>query len=427
MSIVIESGEQKILIVGIDSRYEGSTFDVDETLNELEGLCKTAGGEVVGRVVCKQNKPIPATYISKGKVMEISEMTSDEEIDLVVFDVELSPRQVKALEDSFNCGVLDRTNIILDIFALHASSAEGKIAVELAQLEYLLPRLMGMGEVMSNLGAGIGTRGPGETKLEARRRHIRRRISHLKDELENIMRQRKEGRKERTTSSIFKTALVGYTNSGKTTLLNALTGAKGYVRDEYFSTLDTKTRRLDANSHIDIVLTDTVGFISKLPHHLMETFNATLEEVSESDLIVVVLDGSSRYIVKKYQVVEEVLAELGAGEIPQVKVINKIDLLTEDTVENLTSRIPLSFPISAKEGLGLERLTDEVVKASYVGWKRVKLRVETSRRSFIKWLERNSHILDRRYYEGEVELECLIRREYLNNLYDEERVLKVIE
>jgi len=370
----IKEGDiEKVLIVGIDSNYEGNITSPEESLDELGGLVSACGGEVVGRVVARQARPYPSTYISKGKVEQIAEVCREEDIDMVVFDVELSPRQVVNCEDAFGCKVLDRTQIILDIFARHATTKEGKIAVELAQLTYLLPQLVGKGKMLSRLGGGIGTRGPGETKLEVDRRRIRNRISNLKKQIELVDRRKGEARAKRRKSGVFQITLVGYTNSGKSTLLNALTGSDVFVTDGYFSTLDTTTRKLHLDGKGDVVISDTVGFISKLPHTLVDAFKATLDIVREADLIVVVLDGTSKKMYEQEEIVDGVLFELGAGDVPRVNVINKIDLMSR---ENLLSRLT-SFenliPISARFNQGLDKLKEIIFR-----------RVPISRSGFVR-------------------------------------------
>ncbi|MGQ9706484.1 MAG: GTPase HflX [bacterium] len=351
---------ERALLVGIDSKYEGYIVRPEESLDELEGLVRACGGEVVGRIVARQERPYPATYISKGKVDEIAEVCEEEEIDLIVFDVELSPRQVVNCEDAFVCKVLDRTQIILDIFARNATTREGKIAVELAQLIYLMPRLVGKGTILSRLGGGIGTRGPGETKLETDRRRIKKRISNLKRQLDLVERRKSHARQIRKRKGVFQITLVGYTNSGKSTLLNALTGANVFVSDGYFSTLDTTTRKLFLDGKGDVVVSDTVGFISKLPHTLVSAFKATLDIVREADLIINVLNGMSKRIYEQADIVDCVLCELGAGEIPRIVVINKIDIMGRNEVLSKTSLFDGSIGISAKTGENLDILVQRI-------------------------------------------------------------------
>ncbi|RLC42451.1 MAG: GTPase HflX [Candidatus Coatesbacteria bacterium] len=353
-----EQGRETAVIVGIDSPYEENIVSPEESLEELERLVRACGAVVLGRVMCRQKKPYPATYISSGKVNEITELCQEEGVDFVAFDVELSPRQVVNMEDAFDCKVLDRTQIILDIFARHASTMEGKIQVELAQLTYLLPRLVGKGKVLSRLGGGIGTRGPGETKLEVDRRRIRNRIAKLLNQIERVEKRKRYASSRRRRRGVFHITLVGYTNSGKSTLLNALTGAEVFVEEGYFSTLDTTTRRFYVEGAGDVVVSDTVGFISKLPHTLVDAFKATLDIVREADLIIIILDITDRRIFEQLDIVEGVLYELGAEEIPTIRVINKIDLMGREEIEARVSAFPDAVPISAKYGQGLSRLRD---------------------------------------------------------------------
>jgi GTP-binding protein HflX len=356
----VKNNIERALIVGIDSNYEGNIVSPEESLDELEGLVRACGSEVVGRVIARQARPYPASYISKGKVEQIAEVCNEEDVDMVVFDVELSPRQVVNCEDAFGCKVLDRTQIILDIFARHATTGEGKIAVELAQLTYLMPRLVGKGTMLSRLGGGIGTRGPGETKLEADRRRIRSRISNLKKQIDLVDKRKSQARQVRRRRGVFQITLVGYTNSGKSTLLNALTGANVFVTDGYFSTLDTTTRKLHLDGKGDVVISDTVGFISKLPHTLVDAFKATLDIVREANLIIVVLDGTSKRIYEQADIVDGVLYELGAGDISRVVVINKIDMMMKDDVASKLTLFDGSIGISAKYGANLSILVDRI-------------------------------------------------------------------
>jgi len=356
----VKNNIERALIVGIDSNYEGNIVSPEESLDELEGLVRACGSEVVGRVIARQARPYPASYISKGKVEQIAEVCNEEDVDMVVFDVELSPRQVVNCEDAFGCKVLDRTQIILDIFARHATTGEGKIAVELAQLTYLMPRLVGKGTMLSRLGGGIGTRGPGETKLEADRRRIRSRISNLKKQIDLVDKRKSQARQVRRRRGVFQITLVGYTNSGKSTLLNALTGANVFVTDGYFSTLDTTTRKLHLDGKGDVVISDTVGFISKLPHTLVDAFKATLDIVREANLIIVVLDGTSKRIYEQADIVDGVLYELGAGDISRVVVINKIDMMMKDDVASKLTLFDGSIGISAKYGANLDILVNRI-------------------------------------------------------------------
>src|SRR5436309_6590174 len=301
----------------------------DESLGELAALARAAGAEPVGRVVQARSRPDPATFVGKGKVQEIHQLVHATGADAVILDDELSPGQLRSLEERLRVKVLDRTALILDIFALHARSGEGKLQVELAQLNYLLPRLRGWGEAMSRLGGGIGTRGPGETKLEVDRQHIKRRISKLRRDIKDLARTRDVKRARREGSGVQQIAIAGYTNAGKSTLMNALTHAGVLVANQPFATLDPTIRRISLPGGRKATLSDTVGFIRKLPHDLVEAFKSTLEEVTRADLILHVADASSDDLEAQMQAVREVLVEIGAGLIPEILALNKWDLLPE--------------------------------------------------------------------------------------------------
>ena len=289
----------KAVLVGVDTgtatsgEYDYSSYDIEKSLDELERLLATAGGTVFARMTQSKEAPDPRTYIGSGKVTELADLCADNEIKLVVFDTELSPSQIRNLEDRLgNVTVIDRSMLILDIFALHAVTGEGKLQVELAQLKYTVPRLSGKGTELSRLGGGIGTRGPGESKLESDRRHIKRRIAALEAELEVLEKNRKTMRASRDKSNMPGIAIVGYTNAGKSTLLNYFTNAGILVEDKLFATLDPTTRKLELPCGEDVLLTDTVGFISRLPHHLVKAFKSTLDEAVYADILMIVIDAS---------------------------------------------------------------------------------------------------------------------------------------
>jgi GTP-binding protein HflX len=332
-----------------------------DDLSELGELLRTAGVGVVGELVQHREQPHPNTYIGPGKVAEAKALAKACDANVIACDDELSARQERNLEQELGLPVVDRTTVILDIFASHAGSAEGKLQVELAQLEYNLARMRGLWSHLERLGGGIGTRGPGETQIETDRRLARDRIATLRRRLEHVKGTRAVQRAERERAALPTIALVGYTNAGKSTLLNALTGAEVSVRDRLFNTLDptTRTLRLGGRAHL---LTDTVGFISKLPHQLVDAFAATLEETRRAELLVHVLDASApeaRQEIMKHSV-EETLEEIGAGERPRVLVLNKIDLLDEEAVEELRFRHPDAVLVSAESGAGLERLEERL-------------------------------------------------------------------
>jgi GTP-binding protein HflX len=338
---------------------------MDESeLDELAALADSAGADPVARVVQSRQEPDPATYVGRGKLDEIHRAVHSTRAEAVIFDSELSPGQLRNLEERLKVKVIDRTALILDIFALHAQSREGKAQVELAQLNYLLPRLRGWGEAMSRMGGGIGTRrGPGETKMETDRQHIRRRITKLKRDIKDLSRTRDVKRAGRERSGIPQIAIAGYTNAGKSTLMRALTRADVIVADQLFATLDPTTRRIHLPNGRDATVSDTVGFVSRLPHDLVEAFRSTLEEVTRADLVVHVADAAAGEMEAQIEAVRTVLAEIGAGQIEEVLALNKIDLVSELDRERLLRRFPGTVAISALTGEGLEALLERAGEA----------------------------------------------------------------
>ena len=318
---------EKLIWVGVQT---GTSFDMEVSLDELQELVRTAGAVTVGRVIQNRESVHPGTYIGKGKIDEVKELLWETDATGIVCDDELSPAQMKNIEDALDTKVLDRTVVILDIFASRASTKEGKIQVELAQARYALTRLAGFGKSMSRLGGGIGTRGPGETKLETDRRRIRSRISQLKSELSEIEKRRDVNRSLREKNHVPVVAIVGYTNAGKSTMLNRLTDAGVLSEDKLFATLDPTTRSLKLSAGQTVLLTDTVGFIRKLPHHLIDAFRSTLEEAKYADIITHVVDASNDNFGTQMDVVYETLANLGVGGKPVVTLFNKCDLLGEE-------------------------------------------------------------------------------------------------
>ena len=313
-------------------------LDAQESLAEFRELLLSAGGQVAAEIIQRRPRPDPATLIGSGKVEEIAAVVASTNADLVVFDHDLSPTQLRNLEAALPCRVLDRTQLILDIFARHARTREGQLQVELAQLEYMLPRLTGRGKSMSQLGGGIGTRGPGETKLETDRRSIQRRIDQLKRDLDSVRRVRRQQRQRREAVPVPTVALVGYTNAGKSTLFNAITGAQVLSSARMFATLDPKLRAIELPSRRRVLLSDTVGFIRNLPHTLVTSFRATLEEVAQAEILIHVRDASSTYGEEQKAQVEKVLGELESLSKPRIEVLNKIDLLPEDERAALLAR-----------------------------------------------------------------------------------------
>lgn len=338
----------------------------EEHFEEFRRLVESAGAEVVAEVVQKRDRPDPATFIGKGKVEEVKKIAEETRANLVIFASNLRPVQQRNLEERIGVRVIDRTQLILDIFAQRARTKEGMLQVELAQLTYLLPRLTGRGTEMSRLGGVIGTRGPGETKLEMDRRRIRRRIQKIREELEEVRRHRELHRKQRRELGLPVVSLVGYTNAGKSTLFNRLTKADVYVDDRLFATLDPTVRRLSMDSNETVLLSDTVGFIRRLPPNLVAAFRATLEEVREATALVHVVDSSSPMMLEQMEEVERTLKAIGAGGKPTVVAFNKIDLLDGAQLEALRRRAeqyPHAVLISALKGWGLEELKREILEA----------------------------------------------------------------
>jgi GTP-binding protein HflX len=340
-------------------------LDAEESLAEFRELVASAGGVVVGEIMQRRARPDPATLIGSGKVEEIRGVAASTEADLVLFDHDLTPTQLRNLEAALPCRVLDRTQLILDIFARHARTSEGQLQVELAQLDYMLPRLSGKGKAMSQLGGGIGTRGPGETKLETDRRQIQRRIDHLKVELESVRRVRKQQRQRRESVPVPTVALVGYTNAGKSTLFNQLTGAQVLQSAKMFATLDPKLRAIELPSRRKVLLSDTVGFIRNLPHTLVTSFRATLEEVAQAEVLLHIRDANSTYGEEQKTQVERVLGELDCLAKPRIEVLNKIDLLGEHERRGLLerSKAGAEVAVSARTGEGMEALLAAIDRA----------------------------------------------------------------
>ena len=344
--------QERALLVAVDT----GSYDVEASLAELYELTKTAGAEPFGAMTQKRPAYETATCVGSGMVQEIADICQKQEIDLLIFDCELSPTQIRNIEDITNVRVIDRTMLILDIFAARAVSKEGKLQVELAQLKYMLPRLTGKGTALSRLGGGIGTRGPGETKLETDKRHIHRRIDALKEQLEQVEKHREQINRRRKKDGTVTVALVGYTNVGKSTLMNYLTDAGVLAKDMLFATLDPTSRALDLPDGRRVMLIDTVGLVSRLPHQLVQAFHSTLEEAADADLVLNVCDVSSPEFDQQLEVTTGLLKELGAENVPVLTVLNKCDKLPE---------LPLTLDrktaaISAKTGMGLEKLLEKV-------------------------------------------------------------------
>jgi GTP-binding protein HflX len=386
---------EKAVLVGVGPGI------AEADLDELEALADSAGAEAVARVVQSRHEPDPATYIGRGKLEEVHAEVHRNGADSVILDQELTPGQLRSLEERLGVKVIDRTALILDIFALHARSREGKAQVELAQLNYLLPRLRGWGEAMSRAGGGIGTRfGGGETKMEVDRQHIGRRISKLRRELKTLARTRATKRSRRQGSGIPQAAIAGYTNAGKSTLMNRLTGADVTVADQLFATLDPTVRQLKLPGGRRCTISDTVGFVSKLPHDLVEAFRSTLEEVSLAELVVHVADAGSPDLAEQIEAVRRVLEEIGAGAIPEVLVLNKIDRLSGSERARLARRYPGSVPVSALSGEGVEGLLETLEQRLPHPPVEVELLVPYGREDLTALLYRESEVLSTTHEEA---------------------------
>ncbi|HWH57625.1 MAG TPA: GTPase HflX [Terriglobales bacterium] len=383
-------------------------FSAEESLEELRDLAISAGAEIVGEILQHRDKPDPATLIGKGKLEEIAGAAASSDADLLLFDHDLTASQQRNIEKVVNARVIDRTQLILDIFATHARTREGQLQVELAQLEYMLPRLAGRGIEMSQLGGGIGTRGPGETQLETDRRKINRRIRHLQQQIENVRRIRSQQRQRRESVPVATVALVGYTNAGKSTLFNALTKATVLESPRMFATLDPTLRSVALPSKRKILLSDTVGFIRNLPHTLVSSFRATLEEVQRAALILHVSDASSPLSAEQDAQVDEVLKELEVANKPTLHVKNKVDLLPSKQRDSLRDDAA-TVHVSAVKGIGLTTLLDRIDQVlSEDAPSRVRLHIPQKEGKALAMLEARARIYAREYKDGAVELEAEI-------------------
>ena len=375
-----EDIRKKAVIVSI-AKKTSELAECERSLDELERLLDTAGADALARVIQVKESFDPRTCIGSGKVLEIKELVSTNDVDMIVFDFELSPMQIRNLEsDIGDVIVIDRSMLILDIFALHAKSGEGKLQVELAQLKYTAPRLVGKGIELSRQGGGIGTRGPGETKLETDKRHLREKLANLEARLKELEDNRAVMRAQRDRAGIPKIAVVGYTNAGKSTLLNKLTGADVLSEDKLFATLDPTTRKMTLPSGESVLITDTVGFIRKLPHHLIKAFKSTLDEVRYADILMIVSDMSDSEVKEHLDVTEGIIEELGASDKPRIYVYNKCDMCDSAPARLDEKR---ALIVSAKSGGGIELLTetiDDVIKESK---RECKLLIPYSAQSFV--------------------------------------------
>lgn len=392
--VVIDTGPEKALLVAIRHGRE-SADDLELVVEEMTGLLHTAGVELTETIRVQRGRSDPRTFVGSGKVEEIRDILSDLEIDAAVFSVDLTPSQQRNLETALDAKIIDRTAVILDIFAQHAHTSEGILQVELAQLKYLLPRLAGRGVELSRLGGGIGTRGPGETKLEMDRRRIRRRIRALEEQIAEIAKQRQVRRGKR--QDFFSVSLLGYTNAGKSSLLNALTLSDAYVQDQLFATLDSMTRRLPGKDIPKIVLTDTVGFIDHLPPQLIAAFSSTLEEVGGADLLLHIVDASTPKIERHLNAVEKIIADLGWSDKEILLVFNKADLLEIIDRSDLERRYPEAVFVSAQTNAGLDRLVSEIAARAVATDSYVVLQIPYSRGDLIDRIHREARITAQEY------------------------------
>ena len=390
-------------VKAILAALDNGSYDAEASMDELSELAKTANAEVVARVIQKRPSADSATVLGEGKIEEIAELAENLEAELLVFDTELTASEIRNIEDIVNVRVIDRTMLILDIFAARAVTNEGKLQVELAQLRYRLPRLMGIGRSLSRLGGGIGTRGPGEKQLETDKRHIRRRIEKLEADLKELTERREFSRRRRKKDNVLTGAIVGYTNAGKSTLLNLLTNAGVLAENKLFATLDLTGRSIGLPDGRNLLLIDTVGLIRRLPHHLVEAFKSTLEEAACADIILHVSDISDPEAADKTLATQKILAELGCGEIPVVNILNKCDLVEYDIPEDDTT-----VKISAKNGTGIGRMLELISKNLPESAKRMKLMIPYDKAGFSARIRENGKIFSEEYTEGGVLTDALV-------------------
>ena len=400
-----EHVQERAVLVGLNADcFTEEQTATDATLDELEDLLETAGGFCTGKVLQNRHTPDSHSFIGEGKALEVKMLVEATASTMVVFDNELSPKNIRALEEIIGVTVLDRSALILDIFAQRAKTKEGRLQVELAQYKYLLPRLSGMGASLSRQGGGIGTRGPGETKLESDRRHIRERINRLEEELEQVRKVRSVQRERRMKNSVPVVAIVGYTNAGKSTLLNQLTGAGIPANNRLFDTLDTTSRLLTVSDDLDVILSDTVGFIAKLPHHLVNAFHATLEELEYADLLLHVIDSSDPQLEQHIAVVNRLIDKLAKPETPVLKVYNKADLVYSED-------IPVGkdvVAISAKKGRNMDGLLKAIERALDKKRHHVVAVLPYSMGGMVEILHNNAVVKNVEYTAEGIEVETIV-------------------
>jgi GTP-binding protein HflX len=411
-------GREKAALVGLIPG-RARRLEAERSLDELAGLAQAAGADVVLRVLQERPKPDPNTFLGAGKIQTLALSTSETDVDVVVFDDELTPSQLRHIEEALDRKVVDRTQLILDIFARRARTREGKLQVELAQLKYLLPRLAGSGTALSRLGGGIGTRGPGETKLETDRRRLRSRIKAINDDIEQVRKRRSQLRERRHKTSVPTVALVGYTNAGKTTLFNVLTRADAEASNALFVTLDPLVRQVRLPDSRELLLSDTVGFIDRLPHALVAAFRATLEETADADLVVHVIDAAAPDRDRRMQAVQSVLDEVGANEVPLLEVYNKCDALTEDERRRLHDLDPSALCISALHRQGITELVETITSRLALDVRRVTLTFDPdddADRELIARVYRHGRVLQHETRDGRSSIVADVPRRLLARL-----------
>ena len=404
----------KIMLAAVDV----GEYDIENSLDELEELTNTAGGEVVVRVTQKRPSFDSATCIGSGRLEEMAQICENEQIDQIIFDHELTATQIRNIEDVTKVHTIDRTMLILDIFAGRATTKEGRLQVELAQNKYRLPRLAGMGIKLSRLGGGIGTRGPGETKLETDKRHIRTRISALSQELKEIEKRREFSRARRKKDGVLVCAIVGYTNVGKSTLLNTLTKAGVLAENKLFATLETTSRSIELPDGRSVMLVDTVGLIRRLPHHLVEAFKSTLEEAANADVILHICDASSDDCQEQAKVTLELLKELGCEDIPIVTVLNKCDLVPTIDEIDLSDKNTDVVKISAKHGEGLENLLEAVASALPESAKRMKILLPFDKAALLSQIRIDGKVFSEDYTADGIECDVLVDKKIISRVID---------
>jgi GTP-binding protein HflX len=417
---------EKALLVVITVEKERDSWTQEEIAQEFKNLVISTGIEVQKLLFVKRKEPTPALYIGKGKAFELAEIAQKEEVDVVIFNNNLNFTQQRNLEEIIGVKTIDRTQLILDIFARHAHTQEGALQVELAQLEYLLPRLKGKGIMLSRLGGGIGTRGPGEKKLEVDRRRITDKIIRLKKELEQVRKHREVIRKKRQKEKIKVCSLVGYTNAGKTTLLNALTGDIQRTSSSLFTTLDPVGRTLTLSNHYKVIITDTVGFLYKLPPNLVEAFHATLEELTFADLILHIVDSSSKNYSKMIEAVNLILRDLSLLEKPTLVVFNKIDELDEEGLRCLQNQYPEGVFISALKKTNLDTLLQRIQETLFRDTLRVVIRIPFREMKVLDWLYTHAQVIKVDYKENEAVVLAHLQRALIPYLEREELIFEEI-